>query len=113
MTILGLTCASLATANNDGLNNTGYLVAHEVKKVTIGRSFANCKETSVSQRYIALKTCASANVSDVYYMATGFFHHTATQLLSRKAMRLVERSGLKLNVAYKESRTSFGLNAHF
>lgn len=113
MTLLGLTCANIVTANENGLNNTGYLVAHDVKKVAIGRSFANCKETSVSERYVSLKTCTSANVSDVYYMATGYFHHTATQLLSPKAMRLIERAGIKLNVAYKENRTSFGVNAHF
>ena len=113
MTLLGLTCANFAMANDDGLDNTGYLVAHEVKKVAIGRSFANCKKTSVSERYVSLKTCSSANVSDVYYMATGYFHHTATQLLPSKAMRLIERAGIKLKIAYKESRTSFGLNARF
>ena len=109
----GLFGVGCTFANEDGLSNTGYLAAHDVKKVVIGRSFANCKATKISDRYIGLKTCTSANISDVYYMATGFFHHTATQLFPPKTMRLIEKAGIKLNVAYQDRRTSLGFNAHF
>jgi len=113
MMMLGFSCVNSASADNEGLSNTTYLSAHEVKKVTIGRSFANCKSTTLSERYIGLKTCGSANISDVYYMATGFFHNTATQLFSKKAMRVIENAGIKFSVSYQDSRTSLGLRAHF
>jgi len=109
-----MTCAGSVFAYEEGaLSNTAYLTAHDVKKVVIGKSFSNCKSTKISQRYIGLKACDKANISDFYYIATGFFHQSATQLLSTKIMRLVDRAGIKANIQYKEQRTSFGLNAQF
>jgi len=114
MITLGIGCVGSAFAyEEDSLSNTDYLVAHDVKKVVIGRSFSNCKSTKIAQRYIGLKACDKANISDFYYLATSFFHHSATQLLSKKVMRFVDRAGIKANIEYKEQRTSFGLNAHF
>ena len=112
---LGISCAGSAFAfEDDSISNTDYLVAHDVKKVVIGRSFSNCKSTKkIAQRYIGLKACDKANISDFYYLATSFFHHSATQFLSKKVMRFVDRAGIKAKIEYKEQRTSLGFNAHF
>lgn len=114
MVTLGISCAGCAFAfEEDALSNTAFLTAHDVKKVVIGKSFSNCKSTKVAQRYIGLKACDKANLSDFYYLATSFFHHSATQLLSARVMRFVNRAGIKASIEYKEQRTSFGLNANF
>jgi len=119
MLTLGFSCVSCAFAGESkALSNTAYLSAHAVKKVSIGRSFANCQSTKQSttklvRRYTGMKTCASANLSDVYYMVTSYFHETTTQLLPKKAMRLIERSKIKFSVAYREQMTSLALKARF
>ncbi len=111
--VLGSTCFNTAVISDERLSNTTYLSAHEVKKVSIGRSFSNCQSTKVSQRYMGLKTCASANVSDIYYMAAGFFHNSMTQLFSERTARGIKRAGLKFSIGYKERKTRLGLRVRF
>jgi len=114
--IIALGCGFFTAAVFSGekrQSNTSHLSAHEVKKASIGRSFSNCESTKVSEHYVGLKTCASANVSDIYYMATGFFHHSITQLFSKKMVRGIKRAGLKFSIGYKERKTRLGLRVRF
>ena len=114
MMIFGITCTSNAFAfGNEDLSNTSYLISHDVKKVVIGKSLSNCKAPKVIDRYIGLKACDNANVSDLFNMATAIVRYSASQILSKKVMKMVDNVGISGVFSFEKNMTSYGLEVTF
>ena len=118
MMIFGITCTGNAFAfGNEDLSNTSYLISHDVKKVVIGKSLSNCKAPKVIDRYVGLsaglKTCDNANVSDLFNMAAAIVRYSASQVLPRKVMKMVDNVGISGVLSFEKHMTRYGLEVTF
>ena len=115
MMIFGITCTgSVFAFDNENLSNTSYLVSHDMKQAVItGHSLSNCKTPKVIDRYMSLKTCENANVNDLINLASAVVRYSASQVFSRKVMKMVDNVGISGVFSFQKNMTSYGLELSF